>query len=412
MTSEHPPKSISRKMVLLFAVTGGAAVGNLYWAQPLLVQIAASLGISVGAAGSLITATQLGYTMGVLLLVPLGDAVNRRRLIPTILFASAVALFVSAMSDSYATLLLGLAAVGLTTVSGQILLPLAGDLSSEDERGRVMGSIASGLLTGILLSRTISGLLADSLGWQSIYLASGLLTLILAAVMAACLPSDAPRQPISYGKLLLSIVGAVKQHEAIPVTLLIGASAFCVFTMFWTGMTFLLSAPPFSYSVTRIGLVGLVGLAGALAARRAGRLHDLGVSTAATGTGLYLVLASLAIALIGTHSIVLTLVAVLLIDVAIQGVNVLNQTRLLSINPDMRSRLNTAFVVCNFIGGALGSTLAGLLRQAGEWSFLISGQAVVILIALLVWAFNRSTLDSVQPRPEAGRPNAGTRSTD
>lgn len=412
MTSEHRPKSISRKMVLLFAVTGGAAVGNLYWAQPLLVQIAASLGISVGAAGSLITATQLGYTMGVLLLVPLGDAVNRRRLIPAILLASAMALFVSAMADSYATLLIGLAAVGLTTVSGQILLPLAGDLSSEDERGRVMGSIASGLLTGILLSRTISGLLADSLGWQSIYLASGLLTMTLAAVMAACLPSDAPRRPIPYGKLLLSIIGAVKQHEAIPVTLLIGASAFCVFTMFWTGMTFLLSAPPFSYSVTRIGLVGLVGLAGALAARRAGRLHDLGVSTAATGAGLCLVLASLAIALIGAHSIVLTLVAVLLIDVAIQGVNVLNQTRLLSINPDTRSRLNTAFVVCNFIGGALGSTLAGLLWQAGEWSFLISGQAVVILIALLVWAFNRSTLDSVQPRPDAGRLNAGTRSTD
>lgn len=333
MTTKPASPAMTRGMTLLFAVTGGAAVGNLYWAQPLLANIAAALGVSLAEASALIMATQLGYAAGVLLIVPLGDALDRRRLIPTVMAVSAVALFLCAMAPTFAVLLVALAAVGLTTVSGQLLLPLAGDLASEEQRGRVVGSIASGLLSGILLSRTISGLLAGALGWWAIYFAASALTLTLAAVLALKLPADRPRPSISYGALLASIVTAVRRHRAVQVTLVLGACAFSAFTVFWTALTFLLSAPPFSYSVTQIGLVGLVGLAGALAAKRAGKLHDLGWSTHATGAALVLALLSIGIAAAGAASIVLILAAVLLIDVAIQGVNVLKQTRLFSIEP-------------------------------------------------------------------------------
>jgi predicted MFS family arabinose efflux permease len=185
----------------------------------------------------------------------------------------------------------------------------------------------------------------------------------------------------------------------VQVTLLLGACAFATFTLFWTGLTFLLSAPPFSYSVTRIGLVGLAGLAGALAARRAGWLHDRGWSVPATGAALLLALLSLGIAALGASSILLVLVAVVLIDAAIQAVNVLNQTRLFAVDPSARSRLNTAFVTGNFIGGAVGSALAGVLWLRGGWPAVTLGGGVLIGLALVVWLTQRGRALVAAPLP-------------
>lgn len=395
MTSDDRQPGMSRGMTFLFALTGAAAVGNLYWAQPLLAEIAAALHVPLAATGALITATQVGYAAGVLLLVPLGDSLNRRRLIPIMMALSGAALLASAVAPGYNVLLASLCAVGVTTVAGQMLVPLAGDLAHDDQRGRVVGSIVSGILIGILTSRSLSGLVAETFGWRAIYLLASAITLMLSVSLALLLPADRPRSHTPYGTLLLSIGKTIGTHRAIPITLAINACAFGVFTMFWTGLTFLLSAPPFDYGVTRIGLIGLVGLAGALAAKRAGALHDRGWSTPAVGTALVLALAALGVAAAGARSIIPVLVAVLLIDIAIQGVAVLNQTRLFAVAPDARSRVNTAFVACNFVGGALGSVLAGLLWQAGGWWLLVCGQAVIILVALLVWIAGRATLAKV-----------------
>ena len=380
---------MSRGLTLLFAIAGGAAVGNLYWAQPLLTDIAASLGVSSAAAGLLITVTQVGYALGVLLVVPLGDTLNRRRLIPAMMLCSAVALAASALAPTYVMLLACLAGVGLTTVAGQMLTPLAGDLATDDQRGSVVGTVASGLLIGILTSRTISGLLADAFGWRAIYMAATVVMVAVAILLWRQLPTVAPRAAVPYRFLLGSVFGTVGVHRSVQVTLVLGASAFSVFTMFWTGLTFLLSSSPFSYSVTQIGLVGLVGLAGALAVQRAGALHDRGWSVPATGAGLALALISLVLAGVGSASIGLLLLAVLLLDVAIQAVNVLNQTRLFAVDASARSRLNTAFVTSNFIGGAIGSALAGLLWQLGGWPFLMFGGSVLIGFALIVWLTQR-----------------------
>ncbi|HEX6600493.1 MAG TPA: MFS transporter [Gemmatimonadaceae bacterium] len=387
MHEEH--RGISRSLTILFAVAGGVAVGNLYWAQPLLANIARSLGVTAATAGLLVTVTQVGYGAGVFLIVPLGDSLNRQRLIPAMLVLSTIALAACALAPSFGVLLLALGAVGLTTITGQLLLPLAGDLARNDQRGRVVGIVASGVLTGILASRTVSGIVADALGWRSIYVFAAVMTALMTVLLGRALPELPPRRRVPYARLLRSVFACVKEHRTVRVTLLISGSVFAVFTMFWTGLTFLLSAPPFSWSASRIGLMGIAGLAGAIGAQRAGRLHDHGWSVPATGGALVLALVSLVIAGVGEHSIVAVIVAVVLLDMAIQTVNVLNQTRLFAVDPNARSRLNTALMTNNFIGGAIGSALASALWQHGGWRAMMLGGGVLVAFALVVWLTQR-----------------------
>ncbi|WP_254791790.1 MFS transporter [Curtobacterium sp. MCBA15_013] len=382
-------KGMTPARTLLFAVAGGAAVGNLYWAQPLLDDIASSLGTSAAVAGLLVTLTQVGYALGILLVVPLGDVLDRRRLIPGVLVASAVALLFAAVAPSFAVLLVALALVGLTTVAGQLLIPLAGDLADPSSRGRVVGTIASGVLTGILVSRTVSGLVADAFGWRAIYVVAAVAALLFAVLLRRAIPELDRRDRVRYPTLIASVFRAVAAHRAVRVTLVISSAMFAVFTMFWTALTFLLSAEPFGYSTSAIGLVGLAGLAGAVAAQRVGRLHDRGVSVPVTGAAIAVVLVSLVVAGLGARSIVVVLVAVVLLDVGVQATNVLNQTRLFAIDPAARSRLNTAFVTANFIGGAIGSALASVLWNAGGWTAVTVGGAVLVGFALTVWAVHR-----------------------
>jgi predicted MFS family arabinose efflux permease len=381
---------MSRGMTLLFAVAGGTAVGNLYWAQPLLSIIADSFGISAGAAGLLVTLTQVGYALGVFFIVPLGDTVNRKRVIPALMVLSALALAASAAVPTFSLLLVTLSLVGVTTVAGQLLTPLAGDLATDEQRGQVLGTVASGLILGLLISRAISGIVADLLGWRAIYVAAAGLMLVVAILMARFLPSLTPPERVSYGTLLRAVLVTVARNRTVRATLLIGAATMCVFTMFWTGLTFLLSAAPYSYSGTQIGLVSLIGIAGAIAAMRVGRLFDRGLSLPAIGIGLLVVLAALIISGLGTTFIIVVLISVAIFSIGVQAVQVLVQTRMLSIDPAARSRLNTVFVVSNFIGGAIGSTFAALFWQLGGWPTVMIAAAVVIGFPLTIWLTQRT----------------------
>jgi predicted MFS family arabinose efflux permease len=383
----------------IFAVSGGVAVGNLYLAQPLLGRVADDLNVPVDLAGLLVTMTQLGYALGVLLIVPLGDVWDRRRLISAMMLASALALGAAAWAPAFVLLALSLAAVGLTTVAGQLLTPLAGDLASDQDRGRVVGSVASGLLIGILLSRAISGVVADWLGWRAIFGVAALVSTGAAVLLWCNIPPDRDRVTLSYGRLLGSVFGIVVEHRAMRVIMALGATTFGVFTMYWTGVTFLLSAPPYSYGASAIGATSLLGLVGALAARGAGHLYDRGHSVAAKGVGIALALLGILVAAFAQYSLMILLLSALLVSVAIQVVNVLNQTRVFEVDPVSRSRLNTAFVAGNFLGGAAGSTLASVLWRVGGWQAIIVAKAVIVTIALAVWFVGRGIL---QP-PRGGK---------
>ena len=380
---------MTRGRTLLFAIAGGAAVGNLYWAQPLLGTVGADLDVSPASTGLLITVTQIGYALGVFFVVPLGDRVDRRRVVPLIMLLSAVALAASAAAPTFPLLLVALTLVGLTTVAGQMLTPLAGDLASDAERGRVLGTVASGLILGILVSRAVSGLIADALGWRAVYVVAAVLLVVLAGLMSRAVPSLPPRAAAPYRQLLWSVLTTVARRRQVRVTLVIGASVMAVFTVFWTGLTFLLTAEPYGFEPALIGLVSLVGVVGALAAQRAGRLFDRGLSVPAIGAGLALTLVSLVVAGVGGRSLVVVLVAVALLSVGIQSTQVLLQTRMLSLDPEARSRLNTAFVVGNFVGGSIGSALAGAAWPVGGWPALMVVAAVLIGVAGTVWAVHR-----------------------
>jgi predicted MFS family arabinose efflux permease len=380
---------MTRGRTLLFAVAGGAAVGNLYWAQPLLGTIGSELDVQPGSTGLLVTVTQIGYALGVFFIVPLGDRVDRRRVVPLVMLLSAVALAASAAAPSFPLLLVALALVGLTTVAGQMLTPLAGDLAGDAERGRVLGTVASGLVLGILVSRTVSGLVADALGWRAVFAVAAALLVVLAVAMSRSIPQLPQRASAPYGRLLWSVLTAVARRRQVRVTMVIGAAAMSVFTIFWTGLTFLLSSEPYGYSTTQIGLVSLVGVVGAAAALRAGRLFDRGLSIPGIGVGLALTLVSLVVAGLGGRHLAVVLVGVALLSVGIQSAQVLLQTRMLSIDPEARSRLNTAFVVGNFVGGAIGSALAGALWPIGGWTALMIAAAVLVGVALTVWAVHR-----------------------
>ncbi|MCG7210127.1 MFS transporter [Streptomyces arenae] len=380
---------MTRILTLLFAFAGGLAVGNLYWAQPLLDFIAHDLHTSPAAAGWLVTATQIGYALGIVLIVPLGDILNRRRLIPVMMLCSAAALAACAAAPSFLALAAAITLLGMTTVAGQLLTPLAGDLADDAHRGAVVGTVVSGLLTGILVSRTVSGLVAAYAGWRTIFATAAIAAVLVAALLYRAIPPVPPKTRMSYPALIASVGRTVRQEPAVRWTLALGASGFAMFTMFWTALTFLLSGEPFSYPVSVIGLFGLAGLAGALAAQRAGLLHDRGWSLPATGAACALSLIAFGIAAAARASVLLVIVAIVVLDVAVQTLNLLNQARLFAVSHEARSRLNTAFVTGNFVGGAIGSAAAGLLWAHGGWNAVCTAGASLAVVALAVWALGR-----------------------
>ncbi|WP_415855107.1 MFS transporter [Sinomonas sp. G460-2] len=388
-------------LTLLFAVAGGAAVGNLYWAQPLLDAIAADLHASAATAGWLVTATQLGYAAGILLIVPLGDVLDRRRLVVVMMLASAAALVLCALAPSMAFLLVAVSLLGVTTVAGQILTPLAGDLADTAHRGRVVGTVVAGILTGILASRTISGLVAAAGGWRAVYAVAAVAVVVLAGLLYRVLPPLAPKASIPYARLLASVGAALVNERSVRWTLALSTAGFAAFTLFWTSLTFLLAGPPFNYPVAVIGLFGLAGIAGAVTVQRAGRLHDRGWSLPATGIAWALALASFALAEFARSSVVIVIAVVFVLDVAIQGQSVLNQTRLLSLSHEARSRLNTVYVTANFIGGAIGSAAAALLWSAGGWTAVAAAGIALSCFALAVWTIGRKGPLAVPKSPES-----------
>ena len=383
---------MTKFLAILFAICSGLAIGNLYWAQPLLVQIMDGFGLPAANGGLLVTATQIGYAMGILFILPLGDFVRRKRMIAIVMVLSVLALVSCAISPSFIILSLSLFSMGIVTISGQIILPLAGDLSREDERGHIVGIVSSGITTGILFSRFASGIIAGFWGWRSVYVIAAALNLGMVLVMIYVLPEIPAKNKFkSYGKLLASVFTTFKNHRSLPNILLHSGLIFgLIFNIFWTSLTFLLSAEPFNYNTFQIGLVSLAGLAAAVFGVGIGKLQDKGLSIPALGAFIVVCLVSMVCGFAFSDSIVAIVIVAAVLSVAVQGVSVLTQTRLFNLSQGERSRLNTVFVVNNFIFGAVGSALASLLWSLGGWSYVMIAASVVSVAAFIVWLFSRS----------------------
>jgi predicted MFS family arabinose efflux permease len=379
-------------MVILLAVACGAAVANLYYAQPLLHTIAAGIGTSPSNAALLVTATQIGYAAGLVFLVPLGDLLDRRRLL---LVVTALGLAGAAMSRGLGVLALALGVVGVTSVVAQVLVPFASTLASEDERGRVVGQVMSGLLMGILLARTVSGLVASLAGWRVVFAVAAGVMLILSAALWRALPDVPPQGGPPYPRLLASIGALIAEEPLLRRRMVYGGLGMASFTALWTALALLLSRPPFSYGEAVIGLFGLAGLAGTIAAQVAGRAADSGGARLATGFFLTAIALGWGLSALGARQVVILIIAIVVLDLGIQGQHILNQTLIYALRPDARSRLTTAYMTGNFLCGALASAGADIAWRSGGWSAVCALGGALSVLAVLVW------LDEVRRRPRA-----------
>ena len=368
LTERRRTPGISRGLTLLLAVACGASVANLYYAQPLLSTIARTFGTGSGSAGLIVTFGQAGYALGLAFLVPAGDLVARRRLVPLALLVSASALVVSAVAPNLTVLTIVALVVGVGAVAAQMLVPLAASLAEDDDRGRVVGTVMSGLLIGILLARTASGLVAGVSSWRVVYGAAAVFVVIVAAVLARVLPPEGERPRISYAGSLASTARLFATEPVLRRRALLGALAFAAFSVFWTTMAFLLSGAPYHYSDTVIGLFGLVGAAGALCANVAGKLADRHLTKLTTIAFAAAILISSLLLYAGRHAIIWLVAGIVILDVGVQGMQVTNQSLIYRLAPDARSRVTSSYMVCYFVGGAVGSAVAGSLYASGGWA--------------------------------------------
>ncbi|MCK7106613.1 MFS transporter [Enterobacter kobei] len=383
MTKTTP--GLSPALILLMSVATGLAVASNYYAQPLLDTIARAFNLSASSAGFIMTAAQLGYAAGLLFLVPLGDMFERRMLIVSMTLLAAGGMLITASSQSLTMMIVGTALTGLFSVVAQILVPLAATLASPDKRGKVVGTIMSGLLLGILLARTVAGLLASLGGWRTVYWVASVLMVVMALALWRGLPKVKQENHLNYPQLLASVFSLFTQDKLLRTRALLGCLTFANFSILWTSMAFLLAAPPFNYSEGVIGLFGLAGAAGALGARPAGGLADKGKSHLTTTAGLVLLLLSWAAIWYGHVSVLALIVGILVLDLTVQGVHITNQTVIYRVKPEARNRLTAGYMTSYFIGGAAGSLISASAWQHAGWSGVCGIGAIVAALNLLVW---------------------------
>ncbi|MBB3457898.1 putative MFS family arabinose efflux permease [Rhizobium sp. BK313] len=383
-------RGLTPATTLLFAIACGLSVANVYVAQPLLDAMAGDFGVDAASIGIVVTVTQIGYALGLIFLVPLGDSIDRRRLILGQAALSAIALAIVASASDFAVLLTGMAAVGMLAVVVQSLVALTATLAHAAHRGRAVGTVTSGVVIGILLARFVSGVLADVGGWRLVYLSSAALTLSMTVLLAWSLPRHSRNEaPQSYAKLLWSIPFLFVREPLLRVRAVLALLIFMTFSIFWTAMVLPLSAAPMSLTHTEIGLFGLAGMAGAIAASGAGRLADRGLGERTTGLALALMLVAwLPIALM-QWSIWPAIIGVVALDLAIQAVHVTNQSMIFARRPEARSRLVAGYMVFYSVGSATGAIASTTVYGHGGWSGVCMLGAGVSTLALVFWAATR-----------------------
>jgi len=374
-------------MTLLLAVTCAVAVGNIYFPQAITPLIAAGLHTSPDSASLAVTATQVGYTAGMFLLVPLGDRLRHRSFLVTLLALTGLGLLAAGCAPTMPLLIAASALIGLTTVAAQVVGPLAAGLVAPDHRGTVIGTLLSGSIGGMLLARTFSGALGEWLGWRAPYLATAALVLLLASVLARTVPATTPPSRQPYLALLAESLRLLRTEPELRRSCFYQATVFAGFSAVWTCLALLLTGPVYGMGAQAIGLLALVGGATMLCTPLAGRLVDRHGPDPINLVCMLAVLVSAAVLAAGAAGGALGLTAlvvgILLLDIAMQSGMVANQARVYALRPDARSRLNTAYMTCAYLGGSTGSWLGvHTYGQARWWGVC----ALVALLAALALA--------------------------
>jgi predicted MFS family arabinose efflux permease len=374
-------------LIFLLATTAGLVVMNIYYNQPILNAIGSSLNVNASAVAWVSTATQLGYAAGLLFILPIGDSVDRKLLITVTTLLSSLALVTIPLSSNLPVMLLSSFAVGVTSVTPQLVVPYAASLVPGTGRGKVVGIVMSGLLIGILASRSVSGFIASRLSWHTVFwLAAGAM-LLLSGVLLIALPSQPARSTTSYGRLLASLPSLLRSEPIIRRHSAIGALGFGTFGAFWTTLAFYLHSRPEHYGSDVTGMFGLVAITGALVAPLAGHFAEKYSPRRINGMFLLLVLfAFLTMLFSGQNTLLLLGAGVLLLDAGVQGNQIANQARIYSLTPALHSRINSVYMVIYFLGGALGSLIGAQAWALAGWPGVCATGMVLAAAALgVLW---------------------------
>ena len=367
-TTSETTRTLSTFLVVAMAVAIGVIVANLYYLQPLLHQVRADFHVSTASTSLLITLIQVGYVIGLFFLLPLGDMFVRRGLIVAVFLLAAAAMLGASFVHSFAFFAALTVLIGLSSVAGQIIIPFGADLAPDDQRGRVVGQLMTGLLGGVLLSRTLSGVISQAIGWRGVYQVSAGLLVVMALVMRLLLPEERSRDRTQYRHLLTGGLAMMRDSSQLRRRGWFGATAFGAFSVLWSTLAFHLSGPPFHYSSGVIGLFGLFGFAGITAANVTGRLADRGRTGAATMAAALVIAVAFGVLYVGRHDVLLIVVGIILLDAGAQGIHVANQSIIYAIAPGQRSTINSVYMVCFFIGAAVGSLASGFAYSHYGWN--------------------------------------------
>jgi len=388
-----PEKTISPLLTFMFAAACGLVAANLYYGQPLAGPISQSLGFSPAATGLIVTLTQIGYGLGLLLIVPLGDLLENRKLVLTLVALSAIALIGAAFAASPSLFLLASLCIGLASVAVQVLVPFAAHMAPDASRGAVVGNVMSGLLVGIMLARPAASFLSELLSWHAVYIISAGVMIGLIVILRLVLPTRVPHTKLHYGQLLSSMGHLALRTPVLQRRALYQACMFGAFSLFWTTTPLLLASPAFSLTQNGIALFALAGAAGAVASPIAGRVADRGWTKLATTFALMLAIVAFLIGHFSDSGSLLALITLtlsgIMLDFGVQTNLVLGQRAIFALSAEHRSRLNGLYMATFFAGGALGSALGGWAYATGGWSMASWIGVAFPIIALLAFIAER-----------------------
>jgi len=365
----------------------GLIVANIYYCQPLVILVAKDFNLTESYAGRITYLTQIGYALGLFLLVPLGDMFERKKQILVITGLAILALLVAAVSKTFFLLEIASVLIGACSIVPQLILPLAANLSSDENRGANIGIIMSGLLVGILASRAVSGSIGFWLGWRAMYYIAAGICALLIALMAKRFPQSYPGFKGTYKELMTSMFSYIKTQPVLRETSIINFLAFAIISAFWTTMVLFLANPPFNFQTLQIGLFGIAGAAGALAAPLVGKLSDGNNPRKNLMIGFILQIVSIALFYFTGSHLYLFVIGIVLIDIGQQAIHVTNQTRIYTLIPEARNRLNTIFMSVSFIGASCGSALGLFLWDKGGWNLFCYGMTGIIVLNILIYKF-------------------------